>query len=241
VPADGGGFAIGVTRREWGLRLARLDLRAGTVARWHDARYAAWADTTDGDLWFVGEDDALVAVDPLAPDARALWRVATKVGPVSQVARGEKHVTALIGGAERERWVHALPGMRLTQRKETSPATDALEHVSPDGTLHVVSPPRTGHLMWRKDTDSLMLPMPERQGATPTLARVHGNVHAVALSDGAVLAWEGARCVVELDLAGARVRALRLTAEDLLVGDDRGRAIVVSLTAGAVVRDLRVG
>jgi hypothetical protein len=131
-------------------RLSRLDLIQRRAEHWCDARVDAFAPEYDGNLWFIAVKDTVMAVDALASDPRALWRV-TQVGLgvkalVSDAVSLSFVTLDLQKGAERsgmeyERWVYSLPDLtlRARQRLPVEPA-ESLRHLSlkMDGELAVL-------------------------------------------------------------------------------------------------------
>jgi len=130
--SDAGDRVIALARRGDHWRLARLTLagpEAGAVA-WAGRVLAltAWAPTFDGSMWFVGQDEALVAIDALAgDDLEAMWRVGQLGGPIRAIARNPEAVTCLVSEqASRElvTWGYELPALRLTVREAVPFAGD---------------------------------------------------------------------------------------------------------------------
>lgn len=258
VSTAAGGLAFGVARREWGLRLSRLDIRAGTASRWHDARYTQWCDHSDGNLWFVAEGDSLIAIDALAPEAKSLWRVNRLPAVVEQLALGTLRFSALIAGKERERWIHSLTSIRLSERRRT-PASQPKEWLGPDGLLHVAEGPRaigaSRQLSWREYGNDetiargLMLAA-DVVPAGQTVASVAVETRPGALtmrlatfgdgSNASVVLWLTDIPILVVELGGARSVKCRLSPTHLCIGDDRGRAMVFELEAGMRIRDIRV-
>lgn len=263
VPFDAGGMAIGIHRRDWGLRLSRLDLVGGTVSRWHDAQYSTCAPTCDGNLWFVGEGESIIALDAVAPQASTLWRVNRVGGPVTQITVSETRMCAFVDAKVRERWAHVMPAIRLAERRTTVDRNADREFLGGDGDLHVLRAPHTTaetlFLPWMSfgptevNTASLMLPLPAGYENMHVLdAAVHPAVDPTGVRRIALLAdglgalvaiWRDARPILFLTLHGASASApprMRVTPTTLSASDAFGRAIVIELTTGQVLRNLRI-
>jgi hypothetical protein len=123
-------------------RLSRLDLTRRRAEPWCDARIDAFAREYDGNLWFIAVDDTVLAVDALASDLRALWRVSQVGGDVRAVAAGPDVMSfvtlRLEKGTERwvmeyERWSYSLPDLTLRSRERLS--VELVEPVVPDLSL----------------------------------------------------------------------------------------------------------
>ncbi len=256
VPADNHRRCIGVSRRDWGLRLSHIDLDSGTARRWYDASFTAFADSTDGSMWFVAEKDCLVGVDVLSDGPRSLYRVNRVGGPVRSIARDTTTMTALIDGQQRERWVHALVNLRLTARKFTlAPEPGVAEWLTPAGTLHSLSPSfkaaeGTGTawtVLFDREPQGTI---PYACGPVPDVARplalaeepgTSRRAGAFAYPGGcAVLLWSSGRLVMSMELPRAATCGLRFREGTLALWDDQGRVLVLETRTGSVLRGLRV-
>lgn len=113
--------ALGVARRPNGVRVCRLDLRHGTAAPWITGPYGPWSPSSDGNLWFVGHGDAVVALDLCAPEARALWRVSGLGGRPTALRQGPETTTVLVGSPGLERWIYRSADLRLSSRLASRP------------------------------------------------------------------------------------------------------------------------
>ncbi|WP_375768590.1 bpX6 domain-containing protein [Archangium gephyra] len=100
-------------------RLSRLDLTWRRAEPWCDTRVDAFAPVYDGSLWFLAVEDTVMAVDALAAEPRALWRVPQLGGQVLAVAVGpaELSFATLTAEAEIERWTYSLPDPTLRSRQ----------------------------------------------------------------------------------------------------------------------------
>ncbi|MFL5351002.1 bpX6 domain-containing protein [Archangium sp.] len=126
-------------------RVSRLDLVRRRAEPWCDLRADAFAPEYDGSLWFLAVEDTVMAVDALAPEPRALWRVSQVGGHVFAVAAGPSELSFVMlkGDLELERWTYALPDSRLRSRQPLPGGpVEQVRHVSlrMDGELAVLAP-----------------------------------------------------------------------------------------------------
>ncbi|HYO72859.1 MAG TPA: bpX6 domain-containing protein [Archangium sp.] len=123
-------------------RLSRLDLTRRSAEPWCDTRVDAFAPVYDGSLWFFSVADTVMAVDALAAEPRALWRVPQLGGQVLKLAVGvaELSFVTLNAAAELERWTYAVPDPRLRSRQVMPRPMEALRNLSlwVDGTMVVL-------------------------------------------------------------------------------------------------------
>ncbi len=223
-------------------RLSRLDLTRRRAEPWCDTRVDAFAPVYDGSLWFFSVADTVMAVDALAAEPRALWRVPQVGGQVLKVAVGvaELSFVTLNAAAELERWTYALPDPTLRSRQVMPRAVKALRHLSlwVDGTLvalnegeirwmdsHKASPVRPPQLPWR-ELRGLVLGGPWMVALEPT--PVGERVWLLERKEGAARA----RFLFE----GAVPVSVRFLYAELLLFDAAGRLARVDLTRGEVRR-----
>jgi hypothetical protein len=112
--------ALALAPRGTLMRLSRLDLVQRRAEPWCDARVDAFAPVYDGSLWFLAVEDTVMAVDVLASDLRALWRVSQVGGRVVAVALGVGAAAlsfVLTGSSGFERWSYSLPDPTLRARQ----------------------------------------------------------------------------------------------------------------------------
>lgn len=147
-------------------RVSRLDLVHRRAEHWCDTRVDAFAPEYDGSLWFLAVGDTVMAVDALAPEPRALWRVSQLGGHVFAVAAGpsELSLVMLKGDLELERWTYALPDPRLRSRHPLPGGpVEQVRHVSlrRDGELAVLAP--EGVRWFGPARQELLPPLPETE------------------------------------------------------------------------------
>lgn len=250
---DAGTRAIAIARRPGASRLARLDLVAGTATRWIDVPMGRCADTFDGSFWFIADGDSLVALDPLADRATALWRVTTG-GPIEQLVRSEQGVFLHVGGAVRQVWRYAFPNLRLDERAVLPEDDWPASGLTPlGGRLEAQAARRSGAdlvlPLRRQDKgqgvpSNVLLPLPaELGGFAPHRLTAAGAFVLVAggtATSAMAFLYTGDRLVLSVELGGARHPVARLEPERLTLADDLGRVEVFELLAGARLRGLRL-
>jgi hypothetical protein len=113
-------------------RVSRLDLVRRRAEPWCDTRADAFASEYDGSLWFLAVEDTVMAVDALAPEPRALWRVPQLGGHVLAVAAGPSELSLVLlkRDLELERWTYTLPDPRLRSRQPLPGGVAQVRHVS---------------------------------------------------------------------------------------------------------------
>ncbi|QRN98288.1 hypothetical protein JRI60_04245 [Archangium violaceum] len=222
-------------------RLSRLDLVQRRAEPWCDARVDAFAPVYDGALWFLAVEDTVMAVDVLASDLRALWRVPRVGGRVMALAVGESEMSfALVAPAGIERWSYSLPDPTLRSRQ-----------VLPGGEVERVlslSLWRDGELVALTPLGPRWLGPYGRSGSMPTLPEM--ALAALVLGGSWMAALERTPVGVGvrlLERAGGGVRALflfegkspvsvRFHQGVLLLFDTAGRLARVDLARGEVRR-----
>ncbi|MFE8603164.1 bpX6 domain-containing protein [Archangium violaceum] len=223
-------------------RLSRLDLTGRRAEPWCDTRVDAFAPVYDGNLWFFAVEDTVMAVDALAAEPRALWRVPRVGGQVLEVAVGvaELSFVTFNAAAELERWTYVLPDPRLRSRQVMPRKLESLRHLSltVDGEVaalneeeiqwldgHRAAPVRPPLLPWTA-LRGLVLGGPHMVAMEPTpagervwlLDRKEGTVRARFLFEGDVPV------------------SVRFLSAELLLFDAAGRLARVDLTRGEVRR-----
>lgn len=247
VMSDHGDRCLATVARGEARRVTRVDLAGRRAAHWGDVRIDAWADTFDGEVWFVTAGEEVLQLDLLAARPRALQRMLRlQHGAVARsLHRTPTSLAFMTDGASQEVWHYELPRWTLRARKGAAMPDAQCVGLDAAGTrAGVVGAPRR----------ELRLYDPVMRGTEVTL--VDGVVrHWVVMSAawGAFAQETRDRTVVtlfdrtalrprwEATLHGAEVMRLRLTEEHLVVCDDRGRVLAVDLRHGDLARDLRVG
>lgn len=111
VLSDHGDRAIIIARRGSVCRTARIDLVRRKAERWFDARIDYFANSFDGSLWFVSNEQGVFAVDALEEHFASIWEL--READCLAIARSTQSASFLIG---REVWTLDLPSLRLRNR-----------------------------------------------------------------------------------------------------------------------------
>src|SRR5262249_20057710 len=129
--------AIALASRGDVWRLARIDLAARTGECWCDAGVTAHARDFDGNFWFVGIEDELLALDALEPGFKALWHVRPLGEPVQLISRNANRCSMLTGSSRPgEAWGYELPSLILRTRNQVfRPQTTHVIGISSNGML----------------------------------------------------------------------------------------------------------
>ncbi|WNG40874.1 hypothetical protein F0U61_49675 [Archangium violaceum] len=224
-------------------RLSRLDLARRRAEPWCDLRADAFAPVYDGSLWFLAVEDTVMAVDALAAEPRALWRVPQVGGRVLAVAVGpsEMSFATHTGEAEIERWSYSLPDPTLRSR-QTLPGGKVEEvrslSLRRDGDLAVLAP---DGMRWVGPSAGRLVPLPTPTERVPRELVLGGAWMAAVdhspICDQVWLMERGrGRELVHFVFTGEHSVSVRFLNEELLIFDTAGRLTRVDLTRGAVRR-----
>jgi hypothetical protein len=199
-------------------RISRIELGPRRASHWCDAKVDAFAPSHDGNLWFVSEEDTVMAVDALASDGlRALWRVSQVGGRVMALEADAEALRFATWGEEPQLWTYSLPGGPTLRSRSKRRAGDGF----PLWALNVT----TGKV---ERMDALLHAPPW----TLTHVKTGERTHEVGLSSKGDIAR--ALFVFEGE---ARVQH-RFSGGELLLFDTAGRLLRVDLTEGTVRRVL---
>jgi hypothetical protein len=224
-------------------RISRLDLTRRRAGPWCDASLDAFSPEYDGSLWFVAVEDTVMAVDALAPELRALWRVPKVGGRVLEVAAGAAELSFVTASpeAEYERWTYALPDPTLRSRQPLPGGkVEQVLHLSlrPDGEVVALAPDGA---RWLGPYTGRQVPRP------PTTPRemagvVLGGTWLAELEDTAlgpgVMLFERTQAKVRARLLfqGEHPVSARFVNGELLLFDTAGRLVRVDPARGEVRR-----
>ncbi len=227
------------------LRLSRLDLTRCRAEPWCDARVDAFAPMYDGSWWFIAAGDTVMAVDVLASDVRALWRVSRVGERVLAVAAGPNELSFVTvqPGGELERWSYSLPDPTLRARQTLPGGKEVAQvmHLSlrPDGEVaaNVFLPlTRDTALLWLGPFSGR--PTLSSPGDAPGL--VLGGAWMASVSTDRVQlldrATGGTRAVFSFPSEPRGQVSVRFVNEELLLFDKAGRLARVDLFRGEVRR-----
>jgi hypothetical protein len=247
VLSDHGTRAILLAPRGEASRLSRVDLTSLKAATFCEARVDAFALDFDGSMWFLAAEDTVMAVDAMATRFQALWRVTKVGGRVASIARAHEQLSFLVLGERPERWTYELPRLTLRTRAPLSspvgrePAVTAsgrvidLEAINEDATVFSLRPPPDEREIkggYRIPGIPFRLAVGETLAAVPYASEGCCGVDVIDLHEGSVRA--------RFVLGGARRACARMQGQALVLGDDRGRILVLDLESGQLLRDLRV-
>ena len=119
VVSDSGTTAVGLMRRGETHRLTRFDFVHRRASYWCDQAFTAFAPTFDGNLWFVGLNNTVYAIDRNAADFEAVWSVSDIGGNIYDIARTKSKLVLLIKlGGGIEKWSYDLPNLTLRSRNQ---------------------------------------------------------------------------------------------------------------------------
>lgn len=223
-------------------RVSRVDLVQRRAEPWCDLRADAFAPEYDGSLWFLAVEDTVMAVDALAPEPRALWRVSQLGGHVLAVAAGPSELSLAIlkRDLELERWTYTLPDPRLRLR-QTLPGgpVDQVRCVSlrMDGELAVLAPEG---VRWFGPVHPELLPQPhETELAGLVLGGAWFAVVGQPPEGGASvrLYWREPRTLLAaFRFEGEHPVSARFLNGELVLFDEVGRLARVDVARGEVRR-----
>jgi hypothetical protein len=259
VMSDQGDCAIVLARRGEIYRVSRLDLVGKRLQHWCDARFTRFATNFDGSIWFVARGGTLYAIDTLAPRWAHLWKVDEQDATVHAVARDARWLSALFSWRGRcEVWTYELPSITLRRRTPAIRGADSIDlfsTVSPCGLLLAwrkgpEKEPDSGQ--WAEDYDGILMDIDGAWKNLPVSVRLPPP--SAVTNDWIALAvgFEPMhpRSVIHLVETGNPVTRLRVTldgvslvsgriqADRLIVVDSGGRVTAVSLSSGAVLREI---
>jgi hypothetical protein len=196
-------------------RISLIEPGQKRATHWCDAKVDAFAPSYDGSLWFIAEEDTVMAVDALALDGlRALWRVSQVGGVVMALAVDTESMRFATWGREPQLWTYALPGgPTLRARTPRQPG---------DGLPMVVLDETTGKA---ERMDDLLFSPPWMLTQVRTGVGYEVTLTSRGATPRASFTFEGE----------VRVRA-RFSGGELLLFDTAGRLLRVDLSEGTARR-----
>lgn len=233
--------ALALARRGSLQRVSRLDLVRKRAEPWCDTRVDAFASVYDGQRWFLAVEDTVMAVDVLAREPRALWRVTGVGAPVVRlVAEASAMSFAMLSAqGEVERWSYTLPELTLRSRH----SLPSQVHESP----YSFGLSATGEL-WARVGVALLRGAPFRDPLGPPPAAMEFSRWVlrdrwVAMLDRRpegervwLVERTTQRTCADLLFLGEQPVDARLLERELVLFDDSGRLVRVELATGEVRR-----
>lgn len=270
IVSDHGDRSILAAKRGELYRLSRIDLVGRRVRPWCDARIDQGAPDFDGLTWFVSRGGAVYAIDATASRFEQFWKADEADAVVRDVRRSSTGMSVLFdwerkGSSKRpsrpcEVWTYELPSLTLRRRNaiEASGGPLVVKSVSAEGEVagwSTIADPQAG---WPRATKAW------RQTQSGERKDAFEVSEAASMLTWAGTPWlsrdwalfptqETGRVVLHLlDMATLQVRAeLSLEGETLTIGarfqderlivfDDAGRILTISLSNGEIVREFRL-
>lgn len=256
VVSDHGDRALAIAPRGEALRLARLDLAGRRSEPWCEAPPLVAAPDFDGSQWPVVASGKLLVIDALDTRFSALDPIDLDIARSALAIERYLLSCAVVSVTPSGKLVRArfdLPKWTLRSRTAleiaVDPERDAVG-VHVDGSAAVLTSSSSGHqgidLVHAEAGDRVReLQLPEALGARPAGVWLRGAwIACAAVFHDRIEAYlvdvRDLRVRARVVMHGAKRAALRLSHETLVVGDDRGRFLVMEHAHGGVVHDLRV-
>jgi serine/threonine protein phosphatase PrpC len=253
VISDHGDRAILVAARGQVCRLAKLDLVGKRIRSWCDAEIERFAESFDGSLWYVSRGNTVFAIDALSDDWEHIWSVSE--GAIATGINRDTKSLSLCFENERstELWSYEAASHTLRKRRKLEESQGITKKLSPSGLL----------LEWRiaKEVKRAVVALYKNETWQEFAAiSPEDGVKEIRLdiADG----WLGYQktsaeglllhvCdttnlkeTVELRLDGIDEKQepaqVRFQDENLIVSDERGRVLVISMETGKVIREHRL-
>ena len=230
------GEVVVLTRRGTLTRLHRLRLSDGSARTWCEGRLDAWADRCS-DLWFVGSEGRLMALDLGADELRAVWSVDLGAPVTAVVVQDQPGHCCVVATAGEELWRYELPQIVLRRR---FPMADPRSGHQPGlrleaGSAQLVGFAWMGEVLHGVDVTGTVQKRPLVRRPLHATAG-HGGWWAVAGGEEVVLGQAAPpfRPRARVQLEGAGRIGLRLGGGRLVVCDDLGRVVSIGLTVDLV-------
>ncbi len=119
VIADAGDRAIALSERGGSMQLARLDLGNRRARPWDLTRIDRFADSYDGNSWFITAGSRVLALDALAEQPRCFWSVDLddEDSRPTLLVRSANELIFVAASWALESWHYELPSLTLKRRK----------------------------------------------------------------------------------------------------------------------------
>lgn len=243
IVADHGGTALVVADHDGACELSRLDLVSRRLRRWATLRAGTTADTFDGGLLAVVDEDGVAFVDTLTDQPRVTWRELGPGARVHRLSRTPDSLAALFTAPDApgvvQLWRWELPGLALRYRTHVETDGVATADVLADGTMVALAYGEDGGLglrVYASGSTPVLRALPAGAGVVTS-----GNAYAVWTPGLAVDVGTGlaAGPVLRSAFPGADAVGLRVHSGLLTVWDAKGRILACDLDRRQVVANLR--
>ncbi len=233
VASHHGDRAILVASRGEATRLARLDLISRRCEPWCDARLTAWAPTFDGETWYVASDATVFGIDATRDGWSHRFRVSNDEAAFVAAMWCDEEALAVQFELPAQVWGYQLPRQKLTHRVLMQ--EDAVYCVASTRAVLECTDNDEGRVIHLRSLRALSA------GQVVALNDAWAICIRPDEAGSVVLALDTRSLTprLELHLEGASRPRVRLEDEHLIVTDELGRVIVVSLATGAILHDLR--
>ncbi|MFO0588728.1 MAG: bpX6 domain-containing protein [Polyangiaceae bacterium] len=266
VISDHGDRALVLATRGEAQRIARIDIAGKREQAWCDARLDLFAETFDGSIWYVVRGRTLSAIDAIDTGWSALWSYPHDADILS-IARSRSTLACLVNGRKGRHPCGVIRFSTKTHRREASSGAQlsSEEEGTTTYTLAVTPSGTVAKLVLDADrARGLRIHTPTLERFTVDAAISPESTNRFALDDHWIVVASGTRLsesaasppkspVIHVVAVGARAERLRvdlggrgrrcgarIQQDHLVVFDDRGRLLVISLRTGKRLRDLRL-
>ncbi|MEM7245892.1 MAG: bpX6 domain-containing protein [Acidobacteriota bacterium] len=254
VPSLGGQQVLGIARRGELTLTCRLDLDRRTARPWCELRdVTAFAPEHDAQLWFVGLGPAgstrgvpeVVALDLRSERPRALWTGADDEGRIHALRADARSLRVVVEKTfPFEHWRFDRQGLVLRERRPSWPVHHSLDEASrvqltSDERVTVVES-ATGVHVFDRGNVQLWTPDEDESLGEVLLANEHLVLVRFDSHGARVQLLQKGEVTPLAFLAGSQRVSVRQAEPNLLVlGDDRGRVLVLDLGKRTVVVNVR--
>jgi len=236
--------ALAIARRDRVCRVSRLDIANRRVVDLGMAELGHIGTEFDGIAWTVADGSRLRVLDTQHSLHDVLWQVTYLPGEVCDLSVNSRveQVKLKSGSAQHSLWRYALPQRRLLARDEVVSAAvsdGSVQLLGPNGGvidvwLNVAASGETLMFRLHGRTQSVVWNHTHAEG-DPIRAQVAGPWLLVGLGDESTIHWclislSTARVCAEIDWPADTTPKARLSADDVILFDTRGRLWALDTT-----------
>jgi hypothetical protein len=118
IPSDDGNRLLALTRRGTATEVHILSLATRKIRRWNAIEALDWAQTYDGSLWWIVDNNGLALIDTEANQPTAIWRELQGKHAIVDLQRSPTSLAAVVlhNVPGPERWTWTMPGITLRER-----------------------------------------------------------------------------------------------------------------------------